>query len=518
MSQQDSIKKEVVIRGVLASLVDVQGAPRIDPGELVIFLEKEANDWCNDQAVELTPLWYFCVHRKQWTEGHFERLCQSLRQLFSYHSIMWTPPDVQKSGVFLESPSIDEPLSAVSLPRSSEEELNAALDLLTPSDSVAELPALTSAQEKPTSQSPLQAVPFSSDDEQPIPKIPQQERIIDWIVSAVKQSRIHEIIDPSKLEEFLQHSLVDMWDNGALHLQELWLVLAEPEDVTNDMLVCTFLLLELNLPQPLSTFSIHWPPLLKGLGMSQRVAIIKSMGLEPPASWFSAPTGGGTSVAAYSGLGGESKGSARAEMRIDSKPPASAQDAKVFPDHRKASGSHQAFSGSNTGSFSLKEADSAPKSQRSKKTDSPKSTKSPTTTSQRSKNNAAATQGISVPRWLLILAGILLVGGIGYYLMYGPVSLSGEPMNVRAYSEYVPLYDLRILGTTVQAMPKSSFFLDSESVQQSKLNLLYTHIKNNNSFVTGLAVYSLRGKFLKNYIPPQPPKTKKPEPPRTENP
>jgi len=64
------------------------------------------------------------------------------------------------------------------------------------------------------------------------------------ILDCVSHTEIEKIIDPDKLQGFLQDELSDMWENEAFNLQPLWDILLDAPGVTEEMLMQTFLLLE----------------------------------------------------------------------------------------------------------------------------------------------------------------------------------------------------------------------------------------------------------------------------------
>lgn len=511
-TQNDAAHKEIVIRGVLTSLADVRGAPSIDPGELAVFLEGIPGDWCNGRNVELTPIWQFCVHHNNWSEDHFQRLTFALQQLLSYQSLKFAKPDKEAPLFAGNEPTLAEPQITEAAPQ-----VEAESSLESAPLKVAE----TSQFEEPPRPEP----PRTSEEELEVAfgnllgddagsllddsgLEPEERTIVDWVVKSVSKSPIQEVIDPSKLHDFLSSTVRELISGGELHLQMLWEVLGEPEDITKDMLVQAFLLMQVDVPEALSV-TVVWPDFLEKLSTSQLLSIYKSYGLEPPAHLEKEQTGNQQAYrtgeqAAYPASRVGSVSPEMAAATLSRTPPSGIQ----------------ADSRAVTGSFSSQspELNAARQKAAKKKTKQREKAKANARRKKERDKQARANQrakegkeGVSVPAWIVGIVVLLLAGGIGYYLKVRPVSLSGQQMNVRAYSEYLPLHDLRIFGTTVQAMPRSNFYEQAESVQKAKLKLLYTHIKRFNGYVTGMALYNTRGKFIRNYVPeeipvPQPKK------------
>lgn len=534
-TKQGGVNKEIVIRGVLTSLADVREAPSIDPGQLAVFLEGIPAEWCSGRMVELTPIWQFCVKQSNWSEENFQRLAFSLQQLFAYQSIKWAKPDKEAPLLTQPPPPLREPTAqdvipsvepppvelqaepeephfdqapAPTPPQNSEEELELAFD------------NLFEEEFEPEPEQVVESESLLSADEQVV---------VDWTVAAVSKSPIHQVIDPEKLRGFMSSAVQEMIVDNTLRLQDLWDVLSEPDDITKDMLVQAFLYIQVDEPSELS-IEIKWPTFIQRLSSSQLLSIYKTYGISPPSRLAMMQTGNsqpprtGEMNAFRTGEQSAFRTGDQPAFRTGDHPSYSAERSSYSPEMSPASkrtpaSGISADSMAVTGSFSSRSAEAKPKRSKAelRKAKKAREKAKAKAKKEREKEKRAeekaksGKEGVNVPVWIVGIVVALVLSGVGYWLVYGPVSLSGQQMNVRAYSQYLPLHDLRILGSTVQAMPRTSFYNQAEAIQKAKLKLLYSQIRRHNSYVTGMALYSLRGKFIKNYVPesdvvPQPKK------------
>lgn len=226
------VTKEKIVRAVLELLPKVS-APAVDVGELVLFLEREADHWIKGRQVDLHPLWNYCRDKSGWQESFFRNLVESLQKRFAGTQVEWLSP-------FGE-------MDAASL-----------------ADDFAEVVDQDSAK-------PAKAPSASQK---------QEEQITNWILDGIRRSPVERIIDPEKLRGFLSDALEEMQTPEGLELQMLWEVLLDAEGVDEQMLLKAFLIMQVEKNNQRLSWQAKWPSLVANLPEKIRQSMIESMGLE----------------------------------------------------------------------------------------------------------------------------------------------------------------------------------------------------------------------------------------------
>lgn len=235
------VTKETIVRAVLELLPKVS-APAVDVGELVLFLEREAEGWIGNGTVDLRPLWQYCRDKSGWQEGFFRELSKGLQDRFSAAPVEWLTPfgDTDAASLADDFASYEDGLDASP----------------TPAPTPAPAPA-------PRSSSKM------SDD-----------KIIDWLLDGVRRSPVEKIIDPEKLRGFLEEALEEMQEEDGYDLQLLWDVMLDAEGVDEQMMLKAFIVMQVEHHNQRMKFSVTYPNLVANLPDAMRESIISSLGLE----------------------------------------------------------------------------------------------------------------------------------------------------------------------------------------------------------------------------------------------
>lgn len=257
------VTKETIVRAVLELLPKVS-APAVDVGELVLFLEREAESWIGDGTVDLRPLWQYCRDRSGWQEGFFRELSQGLQERFSEAPVEWLTPfgDTDAASLADDFASYDDGLD------------EAGGDI-----SAADL------------------------------------KIVEWLLDGVRRSPVEKIIDPEKLRGFLEEALEEMaQEEGGYDLQLLWDVMLDAEGVDEQMMLKAFVVMQVEHKNQRMKFPVRWPNLVENLPEKMRSSIIASLGIQENEIIDAAdayaiksnrkPTGANTSFGSSQGSGG----------------------------------------------------------------------------------------------------------------------------------------------------------------------------------------------------------------------
>lgn len=473
MTKDASALKEQIIRELLSLIQAHELGAQIEVGKLVLFLEKEWQHMLQGQQLSMVPLWSFCANATTWSVADFCEVLGPLETKVSgpvvfvwpevNHHFEPIPPhlvsDVQSAlmKVLVDSALrdivrldeldllIEDFVSQASVPLQLEELWQifaeeglppALLEEVFAGFSGSSLPVAYDLPEALASGAPAAA----SGDER------HERVVIDVILDCMRQSPVNRIIDPEKLAEHLEEDIVDMWEDGSYNLQELWDILSEVDQISEEMLIHAFLLIEKREDE--IPVKVWVPARVRNLPQDAKDAIVPPDASEPP------------------------KHTARPVIEPPKPQPPSQNLMRTG-----------AFSSASTGSRP------SPKTKEKKE----KKTKA------KPRKKGFEEPELINPNYVIIAVVISVVSLLVYFLFVyeGTPSFQGTPMSsVESIVKKYPVAELRIKDKFVYILTNQKYTELSDQEQQDKIFDLVGDLRKKNKELKGAILYSPDKRFI----------------------
>lgn len=307
---------------------------------------------------------------------------------------------------------------------------------------------------------------------------PGFQKTMDILIHCLQETRMQDIIDPEKLEMFLNEELESMWDIGAYKLSELWDVFQDAPGVQQEMIEEYFVWLrELTKGKSLA---LEFPPQMSQISNAiaeQRLASIREYNAQLDDVMGGIPDAPPTPPAASS-----------ASQAVGQSAPKSSAAAPTTPTSKP----------SPTSTAPTVAKGPTPRSA-PEKPKFPSKEKEPPATKTRSSPKQGETLpirlflgvglGASFLLWLVLYVSILRAPSMAW---------GGESIAQIGYYKIIlpELTDARFQGDTLLLRANQDFFSQDEILRTQKIELCFYLAKGTNKALRGVALFAETGRFV----------------------
>lgn len=315
---------------------------------------------------------------------------------------------------------------------------------------------------------------------------PGFQKTKDVLIQCLQETRMQDIIDPEKLEMFLDQELESLWDIGAYRLSELWDVFQDAPGVQQDMIEEYFVWLREATKG--KSLALEFPAQMSQISNAvaeQRLASVREynaqledvMGGIPDAP----PTPPAPSSAAQPTERPAPKPSAtQATKTAAASPTTKPSNTPPAPNAAKGPMPKIVSSAPEKPKFPSKEKDPPP-----------------------AKSKASSKANQALPMRLLLGAGlggsVLLALVLFLVLLRAPsVNWGGESVSdMNYYKVIIPeLLDVRVQGETLLLRASGDFFSQDEIVRAQKIELCFYLAKGTQKELQKVALFAETGRFV----------------------